>query len=128
MPISINPYQTFRGFAIASEDVSYGDGDTQEVKVIQAGRMIGLKYVRRTCTVTLRGLKESEIASLEQEARSNRMSLMTTEVAGENLNFGGGVFKRALLLRVIVNGVATAIAGQRIVDSVQLEFESLTYA
>lgn len=127
MPIQVSLYQQVLGFAVAGEDIQFGEADTQEVVATQGGQQVKVKYARKTAKVVLRGLNYAQVQSLIATAKNNRRSLILSPQRGVDLAIGGQILSQAVLVEANPAPAIAIVAGQYLQD-IELTFESLVYS
>lgn len=121
IPVSV--YRQIRGYAVAPEDIQIGDGDSLEVALSLGGAITKVPISRKTATVTIRGLTEAQSQALVREAQNNVTALLRGRANTENLNLGAITIEQAVLVKAVPS-IPIEVAGQRLIETTQLEFQS----
>lgn len=88
MPIEVSLYQKFKTYAVAPEDIQVGEADSVEVVVNHAGKLIKTSLVRKSLTITLRGLIEDQAKRFIRELQNNSSRKLTGATSVEGFQIG----------------------------------------
>lgn len=126
MPIEVKFYHQFLDFAVAPEDVQFGEADSVEVTVNYNGKMIKENLVRKSVTITLRGLTVKQSLKFVQELERNSKRKLTGAFTLETFTIGIERIEDAVLSSVKTS-LPIEIQGQKLIETTQLEYRSLKY-
>ena len=100
MPTVTVQLSTFKGFAIAPDDVTFGEAETKEIEAVQNCVPIKTQFVRRSATVKLRGLTRDQALVFIEEAKNTPKNIVNNITVGEDLTFNSGItLKQAFLVK-----------------------------
>lgn len=126
MPIAVRNYFQFKGYAVAPEDISWGEAASNEVSINRGGTLTTSKLTRYTVQLTLRGLSESQASAFVTEAKANTRRLIRGSATLEDLQFGSKTLEQSVLITAVPS-VSIAVAGVGIVEQLQLTYESQVF-
>ena len=125
MPINVNFFQ-FQGYAFKPESISFGDGESLEVKINRGGKIANIPIVKRTVTFSLEGATDVDLQNFETERENNVGGLIAGTTTGQNIDIFGYTIYDAILTKVTPSA-PIQVNGFTIYDKVDLEYTSLTY-
>lgn len=125
MPINVNFYQ-FQGYAFKPESISFGDGESLEVKINRGGNIANIPIVKRTVTFSVEGATDVDLQSFESEREGNIAGLISGGTTGQNIDVMGYMIYDAILTKVTPSA-PIQVNGFTIFDKVDLEYTSLKY-
>jgi hypothetical protein len=100
MPTVTVQLSTFKGFAIAPDDVTFGEAETKEIEAVQNCVPIKTQFVRRSATVKLRGLTRDQALVFIDEAKNTPKNIANNVLVGQDITFNSGiVLKEAYLVK-----------------------------
>ena len=126
MAIAVNYFQ-FGGVAFKPENISFGDGESLEVKINSGTSITTVPLVKRTATLTAEGMTADKVIALQTKRDSNINGLLSGQSDGVDLDFGGYKIEKTLLTKVTPSG-PISIAGKTIFETVELEYSSQVFA
>lgn len=130
MPIDVALYQkeiNGRTYAFDTGDISFGDAGTKDVLRNTGIDIVSVQLRKRQVTFTIRGATGADLANLYAERDNNIIQLLTsTTVLGEDIQIGQDTIYKALLLDV-QSGPPITVAGQALIESIQLRYDSQVY-
>lgn len=126
MPVSIQLLQ-FEGFAVLPEDIQFGEANSTEILVNRNGAISNFSVARDTLTVTLKGINANQAQGFVDLARNNRQSLVRSGNAPlRTITIAGKTLINACLIKATPSGTIK-VAGLELMESLQLEYQSLFY-
>lgn len=120
-------FRQFKGFAIAPEDVQPSDVQSIDITISRGGIASSVSLSRKGATVTLRGLTKQQTDPFVEQAKQNRLRMARGSIPVEDLNFGSFVVEDAALVKATPS-VPIVVAGQSIVETLVLEYQSQRYS
>lgn len=126
MAIDVNFYQ-FQGYAFKPESISFGDGESLDVKINRGGNIATVPIVKRTVTFSLEGATDVDLANFEAERESNISGLISGSTSGQNIDVMGYLIESAILTKVTPSAPIN-VNGFVIFDKIDLEYSSLKYS
>lgn len=124
--VAVQLYYDFDGIAVAPEDVQFGEVDSQEVSLARLGVVTKTALVRKSVTLTLRGLNTDQSQPYVNQAQRTSLNLIRGRADVRTLTFGLETIEDAVLVKAIPS-VPILVDGQALYDSLQLEFHSQKY-
>lgn len=126
MPVNVN-FFNFQGYAFKPESISFGDGESLEVKINRGGTIANVPIVKRTVTFSLEGATDVDLANFEAEREANIGGLISGGTSGQDIDVMGYTVYSAILTKVTPSA-PIEVNGFRIFDKIDLEYTSLKYA
>lgn len=123
MPIAARFYQQFKGFAIAPEDVSFGEAESLDISINRRGQVTSIAIPRRSVTITLRGINITQAQVFIDQAQATPLALVYGSAVLEDITLGGYTVRSAVLVKVTPT-LPINVAGQDLMESLELEYHS----
>ena len=90
----------FKGYAVAPDDVTYGEAETKEIEAVQNCVPIKTQFVRRSVTIKLKGLTKDQAIPFIEQARNTPRNIVNNVSVGEDITLNSGVtIKDAVLVK-----------------------------
>lgn len=124
--VSVN-LSTFKGFAIAPDDVTFGEAETKEIEAVQDCVPIKTQFVRRSATVRLRGLTKDQALVFIEQAKNTPKNIVNNVSVGEDLVFNSGVTLQQAFLVKATPTEPIRFNDTWVMPSLELEYHSKVF-
>lgn len=126
MAISAVFYQK-NGYAFKPESISFGDGETLDVKINRNGTINTIPIIKRQVTLSLEGATNVTLSTFQNERDDNIAGLIAGSTTGEDMDIMGYLIEKAVLTKVTPSAPIT-VNGITVFDKIDLQYDSQVYS
>jgi hypothetical protein len=123
MPLNVRVYSTFDEFAIAPEDIDWGEAGSSKVTVVQSKAIVEAKFKRLSLTITMRGILETQAEPYIEKAENAALDIISGTAEKRTIRIGGRTIREAVLVRAEPTPTVK-IAGNDVIEELVLEYHS----
>ena len=126
MAIAVKFYAEFDGFAIAPNDIKWGNAGSSKVSVLQKNAIIEAEFKRLELAITIRGILEAQAEPYINEAEEAALKLVKGTAIMRKITIGGRTIKDAVLISAEPSPTIK-VGGDRIIEELVLTYQSQRY-
>lgn len=124
MPIQVERYAQFKGFAVDPSEVSLTEAETKELPVVsQEGQLLKSKFIRYGLNFTIRGVRLADAQPFITQANLAGIQLFTGSPQREDISFMGRIIYQAVLVKAEITQ-PIQLNGSDLVEQLTLNYES----
>jgi hypothetical protein len=127
MPITVGHFATFKGFAVAPEDIQAGEAESKTLPVVSdAGQTLQAKFRRYSLQIVVRGIREGEASAYLLAAQQANLNLFRGSPQVEDIAVLGRVYRQCMLVDCEVTQPYT-LNGTGLIEQMKLTYESQVF-
>lgn len=127
MPISVENYTQFKGFAVAPSDIQLGEAESKTLPVLsEEGQLLNSTFRRYSLQIVVRGIRQDQADPFLLAASQANLNLFQGSPQKENISLLGRTFYQC----VLVNCQASqpiSVAGSPLIEELTLTYESQVF-
>ena len=114
---------TFDGWAFTPDDAKFGEAESAAIPILRNGRVQQINIVRRSLTLTLRGIPAEAAINYLEEMKNLPSNLVYGSPPLRNITIGGYTLRKAYLAKASPSAAITFVGGA-VMPQLELEFHS----